>query len=140
MKTGGGRREQQRGGRQRGESKNSRLDVLTTTWGGPTGRSRDEKNRFGFGISKSSRLKSQPSSLEAAQPRHGCLRELLRKAVVKLLRHEVSAERRLRTCLFGVIGLDAADVRRLLGHEDLHELRQAGFELRGGLKAQKQTI
>lgn len=44
---------------------------------------------------------------------------------------------RRRTCLFGVIGLDAADVRRLLGHEDLHELRQAGFKLRGCLKEQK---
>lgn len=49
-------------------------------------------------------------------------------------------ENGLPTCLFGVIGLDAADVRRLLGHEDLHELRQAGFELRGCLKEQKQTM
>ena len=37
------------------------------------------------------------------------------------------------TCLFGVVGLDAAHVRRLLGHQDLHELRQAGLELGGGL-------
>lgn len=44
----------------------------------------------------------------------------------------------LPTCLFGVIGLDAADVRRLLRHEDLHELRQTGFELCGCLKEQKQ--
>lgn len=48
--------------------------------------------------------------------------------------------RRLPTCLFGVIGLDAADVRRLLGHEDLHELRQAGFELCGCLEEQKPKI
>lgn len=39
----------------------------------------------------------------------------------------------LHTCLFGVIGLDAAHIRRLLGHEDLHEFSQTGFELGGRL-------
>lgn len=38
------------------------------------------------------------------------------------------------TCLLGVIRLDAADVWRLLGHQDLHQLRQAGFELSGCLE------
>lgn len=47
-------------------------------------------------------------------------------------------EKRLHTCLFGVIGLDAAHVRRLLGHEDLHEFRQTGFELGGRLEGQTQ--
>lgn len=41
--------------------------------------------------------------------------------------------------MFGVIGLDAADVRRLLGHKDIHEFRQTGFELGGCLKGQTQT-
>lgn len=48
----------------------------------------------------------------------------------------------LHTCLFRVIGLDAADVRRLLRHEDLHEFRQTGFELGGcleGADTEKQT-
>lgn len=38
--------------------------------------------------------------------------------------------------MFGVIGLDAAHVRRLLGHEDLHEFGQTGFELGGRLGRQ----
>lgn len=41
--------------------------------------------------------------------------------------------------MLGVIGLDAADVRRLLRHEDLHEFRQTGFELCGCLEWQTPT-
>lgn len=42
------------------------------------------------------------------------------------------------TWLLGVIGLDTAHVRRLLGHQDLHEFRQTGFELGGCLEGQTQ--
>ena len=38
------------------------------------------------------------------------------------------------TRLFVVIGFDAANVGRLLGHEDLHQVVQTGFELHASLQ------
>lgn len=40
------------------------------------------------------------------------------------------------TGLFGVVGLDAADIGGLLGLEDLHQLQEAHLELGGNLARQ----
>lgn len=45
-----------------------------------------------------------------------------------------------RTWLLGLIGFDAADVRRLFGHEDLHEFHQTVFKLSGRLGIRYDTI
>lgn len=45
--------------------------------------------------------------------------------------------RRLHTRFFVPVGLDAPDVRGLLGHQDVYQTGQAGFELSGHLCMQE---